>query len=954
MRWVDLSRHNLAVWAQESIVDASGRKNKGLLILPVFEDQDLPGIDTAVLDALQTAGALIETTPDGRFLSAEFQFATTDRPPPVEWWLETFQSAQLRDSQGMPARAPRIGARGRAPWQWLWRYTDASGTHGYALTEEEAARAGGEVALLGSDPHDALLDAMPALLPIPPATERPLEAEDLPGGDKRTRAGRNRPIRDDYGEKIGGARKDQYKSWMSPAQKEALSHILGALNLSDPGASAQYSGTLIKKAREVARSYRLEKIWPLPTPQEMADAWSAWEGKAPDAERPMSFSKYLLCRSLRNQLPKSTVQIESGRRRFAGPSAIGWVLLGVGYGAIVEGVKDFAEQVDLRSLSRNLSETAKDLPNTDLPSFGWYRYTNQVDEILGRYGYDIGEEGFHSAVKKAAQADPLSAINTVNNTRLTARLKALSDLARDLGREVPGGAGLRLDHPQDPDIASAREYLLDAIEAIETSGERESVLFAALSGSDAPKETKPKSRASGSLSPIAPLETPVFGRLRNLRRTGKVYRTGDVDERLFCETFGLRAVEYGNWVNQKERQEMLNLAYDSLADMAHALGVDRRFMGFDGELALAFGARGRGGNAAAHYEPSRRVMNLTRTMGAGTLAHEWSHALDHFLSRKTGEGGHCLSDRLEGYYCTQQTISRAPDPSSEPSGFLAGMDVIFHAAMKYRQSESQERGLWPADAVRGMTRFVEREWFSVKSLERTIHALEHLRSESLDEAVKAEFNEIAREWRKRMAPMVERIRDSVSENHGVLFLFEHRSGLRYTYTATHIESVVRETVASSGTPLNEREIEFLRHWVREGAGYSAFRAIFKEEHKYSKMLQKNWSHFKLSGVLLDKGKVGKYWASAGECWARIFSTLIHCRMESEGNGNEFATAISAPGRWSDHRFVADPNLSGEELNRTLRASEPFIGSLAKISREMFQESEDDLEARGAARPQVAG
>src|SRR3546814_16005623 len=48
----------------------------------------------------------------------------------------------------------------------------------------------------------------------------------------------------------------------------------------------------------------------------------------------------------------------------------------------------------------------------------------------------------------------------------------------------------------------------------------------------------------------------------------------------------------------------------------------------DGSLAVAFGSRG-SGKAAAHYEPGRRVVNVTRMSGAGSLAHEFAHALDH-------------------------------------------------------------------------------------------------------------------------------------------------------------------------------------------------------------------------------------------------------------------------------------------------------------------------------------
>ncbi|MCK5606627.1 hypothetical protein KAR91_32295, partial [Candidatus Pacearchaeota archaeon] len=52
----------------------------------------------------------------------------------------------------------------------------------------------------------------------------------------------------------------------------------------------------------------------------------------------------------------------------------------------------------------------------------------------------------------------------------------------------------------------------------------------------------------------------------------------------------------------------------------------------------AFGARGAGlSGAAAHYEPDRKVINLTKMNGAGSLAHEWSHAFDDFLKNVSGD-----------------------------------------------------------------------------------------------------------------------------------------------------------------------------------------------------------------------------------------------------------------------------------------------------------------------------
>lgn len=62
------------------------------------------------------------------------------------------------------------------------------------------------------------------------------------------------------------------------------------------------------------------------------------------------------------------------------------------------------------------------------------------------------------------------------------------------------------------------------------------------------------------------------------------------------------------------------------------LGITAENATCNKDLAIAFGARGRNGKAAAHYEPLRRVINLTKTMGAGSLAHEWFHAIDRFAS----------------------------------------------------------------------------------------------------------------------------------------------------------------------------------------------------------------------------------------------------------------------------------------------------------------------------------
>lgn len=110
-------------------------------------------------------------------------------------------------------------------------------------------------------------------------------------------------------------------------------------------------------------------------------------------------------------------------------------------------------------------------------------------------------------------------------------------------------------------------------------------------------------------------------------RKGPERRTGDVTLEDLAKTFGLRGIEFGNYVEEKRRQTDLNEMWDSLSDLADALGVQGKTLGH-GALGLAFGARG-GGRAMAHYEASRRVINLTKTQGSGSTAHEWFHSADN-------------------------------------------------------------------------------------------------------------------------------------------------------------------------------------------------------------------------------------------------------------------------------------------------------------------------------------
>lgn len=135
-------------------------------------------------------------------------------------------------------------------------------------------------------------------------------------------------------------------------------------------------------------------------------------------------------------------------------------------------------------------------------------------------------------------------------------------------------------------------------------------------------------------------ETPSMRKPVNDDRIGPERYAENVTPDTFGEAFGFRGVEFGNWVEQAKRQKDLNQAYDGLMDLAEALDIQPKALSLNGQLGLAFGARGKGGKepAAAHYEPDTVVINLTKKAGAGSLAHEWWHALDNYFGKQKSKG----------------------------------------------------------------------------------------------------------------------------------------------------------------------------------------------------------------------------------------------------------------------------------------------------------------------------
>ena len=165
-----------------------------------------------------------------------------------------------------------------------------------------------------------------------------------------------------------------------------------------------------------------------------------------------------------------------------------------------------------------------------------------------------------------------------------------------------------------------------------------------------------------------------------VKRSGPDRRryVGDVTAKELMDRFGFRAVEFGNWLPQGERAEVMNLAFDSFEDLSQVLNMPPASASFDGKLALAFGSRGQGGSSAAraHFDPARNLIHLTRLKGAGSLAHEWFHAYDFNM---LGNGRDFGSANLAGRVRLRQIGEREFD-AQQGAGTAAD---VFAFALKH-------------------------------------------------------------------------------------------------------------------------------------------------------------------------------------------------------------------------------------------------------------------------------
>lgn len=369
---------------------------------------------------------------------------------------------------------------------------------------------------------------------------------------------------------------------------------------------------------------------------------------------------------------------------------------------------------------------------------------------------------------------------------------------------------------------------------------------------------------------------------KNKRRVGVARREGDVKGDDFMETFGFRGVEFGNWNNQAERQELMNEAYDGLLDLAEVMNIPAKAISLNGDLALAFGARGHGlRSARAHYERDKAVINLTKMNGAGALAHEWFHALDHYFGRQDGKAPSKWKTDKDG---TRSLLVRGEESDMASGGFSYGdrsgvrpevreaydalMDTIFRKAEQY--VEDTER----AD------KFVNAAKAEVQ------HALDSIRRELAKQKdpsywkrnnkpapaeVLAEFDTLAQQIVEGFAVETAYTRIDGSKSRSAL------GSYRYTNdTVERISQIYKKVRGRSGFTSDQGGT--LNSLVRIMNRYSQRLKMLADAQKGDQKTKKVPTEFAMDAKSLDQGRGTNYWTTPHEMAARAFQGYVEDKI----------------------------------------------------------------------------
>ncbi|BAH75983.1 PLxRFG domain-containing protein [Solidesulfovibrio magneticus] len=380
----------------------------------------------------------------------------------------------------------------------------------------------------------------------------------------------------------------------------------------------------------------------------------------------------------------------------------------------------------------------------------------------------------------------------------------------------------------------------------------------------------------------------ILARPEKVFRKGALRRKGPAKGQDFLDTFGFRGVEFGDWNDQAERQEVLNHAYDGLLDLAEILNVPPRALSLNGDLALAFGARGRGlSSAKAHYERDYGVINLTKMTGAGSLAHEWFHALDHYLARQDTKAS---SEKVENKRGDQVFAASSS----------TGQDFLSHGASRKSQVREALRAAYEkllADIAYKAEQYRE----DTEKAERFVSRARGTLERNLND-IRAGLAQEAQWGRKRAPATAEQLTrfDVLAEQllRGDNLALEMRSNEAQGRQRSRFGSYRSSNDILDGLAAIYKEVRGRSGFNAERTGpFNSLAANVQDFARRAKMLEDARSQtektkqipteYRRAAYLMDQGRTSDYWSEPHELAARAFAAYVEDKAAQGGGRSDF-------------------------------------------------------------------
>ena len=371
--------------------------------------------------------------------------------------------------------------------------------------------------------------------------------------------------------------------------------------------------------------------------------------------------------------------------------------------------------------------------------------------------------------------------------------------------------------------------------------------------------------------------------LEELTRNGMPdYRNGkDVTPDDFQSAFGFRGGEFGNWLNAEERKQFLNYAYDALMDLATILHISPRALSLGGELSIAFGARGKQG-AKAHYEPTRAVINLTKMNGAGSLAHEWAHALDNYFGMMDARQER-IRDEKQGdkndHYLSRERSYQKGAREEVRNAFKEVMDVLTHKMEERAIVEEKEQ-----EQLDKRRNWLRREVdFARKRLEMGRTTYDYNRKTKKREEVKHTMTE---EQLSTFDKLASELESDPTFKYDWDFSRDQHRGMGET--ADKLRELVKEIMPDrkSDNPLDNifHQTDLLR---KQAERLQAAKDGKTETLRVETTVLESSKWF-------DRGRASAYYSKPIEMFARAFETYVAGEMKAGVQSSDYLTYEKSP------------------------------------------------------------